>query len=409
MVKLDFTNFSFEKKDDFIKVIFGKYYYFTVPLDDFTNIDSDIEFQEKSLTFPNITEKSADNKVNRIIDRGLMNLKSALNHKEVLFIDENSRIPLIGSGEFGIVDRNTSILELKPVTGCNLNCIYCSVNEGNNNKSREILVDPYYLAQEAAKLAAFKKHPVEFSINPHGEPLLYPFLEELIEGLREISNCNVVSMNTNGTLLSKQRIDSLQKAGMTRLNISIDTLDKKISSQIAGKPFPMDHVLKMVEYAQSKELSVLIAPLIVPGFNDDNDRDIEPLIKFAKSLKGPFPTIGFQKFLSYKNGRNPAKEIPFEDFFANLKTFEGKYDIVLTPKSNYNPFGIFMEDKLEKPIKKNQTIKVEIITDGRKNGDKLCSYANRVITVRGLAKEKGTARVKIVRDKHNIYMGVPAS
>lgn len=405
MVKIDFQNFKFFPEKDVVKIEFGKYYFFEVPLIELTEIDSEIKINEDSLEFPNLSEKSANNKVNKIIDSGLHNLTNKFTNKQVLFIDEYSNIPLVGSSEFGVVDRNTNILEIKPSTGCNLNCIYCSVNAGDIKKVIDILIDPFYLIQEAKKVASQKSHPVEFNINPHGEPLLYPFMEDLVEGLKEIGK--VVSVNTNGTFLSKQKINSLAEVGLTRINLSLNTLDESTANKMSGKAYPMKHVLNMIKYAQEKGIAVLIAPVIVPSFNDSNEKDIEPLIKLSQTLKSDYPKIGFQKFLCNKGGKNPVEEIPFEDFFENLKQFEEKYNLILTPKANYNPFDIYEDKTLEKPFTKNQTVKVEIIGPSRNLGEMLCKASNRIVTVRGLKKEKGSVNVKIVRDKHNIFIGVP--
>lgn len=407
MVELNFQNFSFRLDGEDVITTYADRYFFTTPLTEFTDVDHQVTFDNKTITFPNISEKKADNKLNRIIDKGLHNLIHKINKKKVIYIDEATEIPLIGAPDFGIIDRNTNILEIKPLTGCNLNCIYCSVDEGINNKTYDILIDPYYLAQEASKIAATKEHLVEFNIGPHAEPLLYPFILELIEELYKIPNCDVISINTNGTILSKPLLDDLKKAGLTRVNLSLNTLDKKKNDELSGKAYPLSNVLNMIEYCKDIDLAVLIAPLIVPGYND-NEKDVEDLVKLAKTIPSKFPTIGFQKFLSYKGGRNPVEEQSFDEFFELLKPFEEKYDITLTPKKDYNPFGIYEDTKLEKPLKKNEVVKAIIVSPGRVPKETLCTAKGRVIVVRGLGKTSGTALIKIVRDKHNIYLGVPA-
>lgn len=407
MARLDFENFKFFTKENDVVIEFGKHYFFTTSIQNLKDIDQDIIINETYLDFPNLSEKSASNKFNKILDMCLHNLTNKFTNKKVIFIDEYSNIPLIGSNEFGLVDRNTNIIEIKPLTGCNLNCIYCSVNAVDDNKILDFLIDPYYLISEAEKLASQKTHQVEFNINPHGEPLLYPFLEELIQGLKQIQNCKVISINTNGTFLSKQKIDDLINAGLTRINLSLNTLNQETANKMSGKAYPLKHVLEMIKYAKEKNLPILIAPVIVPTYNDSNEQDIEPLIKLSKTIKSEYPKIGFQKFLNYKGGKNPVTEIPFQDFFENLKQFEEKYNLILTPKQNYNPFNIYQDKTLEKPFLKNQTIKVEIICPSRNKGETLCKAENRIITVRGLNKEKGFTNVKLVRDKHNIFIGVP--
>lgn len=408
MAKLDFENFSFKIKENDVFITYGIRYEFIEPLSSFQDIDSNVEISKKSLVFPNISEKTAENKLNRIIERGLSNLTHKINGKKIIYIDENSEIPLIGSDEFGIIDRNTSIIEVKPSTGCNFSCTYCSVNEGINNKTHDILIDPYYLAECVGEISKDKKHPVECNIGPHGEPFLYPFMNELIRSLKEQPNVKVISVNTNGSLLTKEIIDNAFSAGLSRLNLSLNSLNQESLDRMKGNSFPLKHILEMIEYCKEKNYPVLLAPLIVPTFNDDPKKDIEPLIKLATTIKSPYPTIGFQKFLAYKGGRNPVKEEqPFDEFFNLLKPFEEKYNVILTPKKDYNPFEIYVDKTLEKPMLKNQKVKVNIIGVGRVPSETICKAHNRIVMVRGLTKTKGSTTVKLIRDKHNIFIGVP--
>lgn len=406
MAEIEFSRFSFYKNNDELRIIYGGRYQSILPLRDFKDIDEDLEIEEKKIILPNLGDRVAEQKVDILLLKALHSMTHLLNGKSVLYFDEASGVPLIGAVDFGVVDRGTNILEVKPLTGCNLNCIYCSVDEGVNNKDSDILVDDDYLVSVCADLAKIKKRPVEFNIGPHAEPMLYPFINELISGLKNIPNCEVISMNTNGTLLTKETIDELKKAGLTRLNLSLNTLDEDIANKLSRKPFSVKKTLEMVDYANSVGLYVQIAPLIVPGFNDSLERDIEPLVKLSKNLSSPFPTIGIQKFLCNKGGRNPVDEIPYDEFFKLLIPLEEKYDLVLTPKKDYNPYNIFEDVSLEKTMHKNQLLKVKIVSPGRTKNEKFCVANDRVIRVKGLLKQEGKVTIKIVRDKHNIYLGV---
>ena len=77
-----------------------------------------------------MSERDARNRFNAILDRGFLGLRSRTTGNPATYVNGHSGLPLIGSAAFGIVDRNSSMLEIKPVTGCNMNCIFCSVDEG---------------------------------------------------------------------------------------------------------------------------------------------------------------------------------------------------------------------------------------------------------------------------------------
>jgi uncharacterized Fe-S cluster-containing radical SAM superfamily enzyme len=358
MAGISFSRFRFKVKsdgdEDVVVVTYGKRYSFELSIDDFRNIDPEVVIEEKRILFPKTKDRPAEHKLDLLLSKGLRSMTHLLNGKKVVFIDEESGIPLIGAVDFGVVDRGTNILEVKPLTGCNLNCVYCSVDEGVNKKTSDYLVDDSYLVSVCESLAATKKHPVEFNIGPHGEPLLYPFIIDLIKGLSNIDNCKVISINTNGTLLTKEFIDDLKEAGLTRINWSLNTTDEEVASKLAQKPFSTSKALDLIAYANSKGLYVQIAPLVVPGYNDDIEKHIAPLVELSTKLNSPYPTIGIQKYLRNKGGRNPVAEISFEEFFKGLKPLEDRFNVRLTPDSlkNYNPYGIFEDTKLEKPFKK---------------------------------------------------------
>src|SRR3989344_6925549 len=133
MATLEFKDLSFFDNKDSVKVIFLDGYYFEIPKEDLSAI-SEYKISKKSITFEGLNEKSANNKFSMILSRGFNELKSIRNNKQAVYIHQNSGIPLIGNTMFGIVDKGTNIIELKPNTGCNMACTFCSVDEGPDSK-----------------------------------------------------------------------------------------------------------------------------------------------------------------------------------------------------------------------------------------------------------------------------------
>jgi uncharacterized Fe-S cluster-containing radical SAM superfamily enzyme len=340
-----------------------------------------------------------------LIDDGFENLVHLLYNKPTIYIHQGSDIPLIGTNEFGLIDRGSNIIEVKPLTGCNFQCNYCSVDEGKNNKTHDYLVECEYLVDEAAKLAALKEHPVEFNIGPQGEPLLYPKIIDLIAGLKAIPNCAVVSVNTNGSLLSEKLIDDLAAAGLSRINLSLNALKQETADKMSGKKYPLDNILKLIKYCEGK-IAVLIAPTIVPGWNDD---ELDNLVQISTTIKkSKWPTIGMQNYLHYPKGRSPVEERSFEEFFAMLHPLEEKYGINLT-KMNKDDFNIHDEPELEKPFHKHDLIRVKLLMPARYLNEIIGVAEGRCITVIGkdahLLRIGSDVKVRIVRDKHNIFKG----
>lgn len=361
----------------------------------------DFKVENNSL-FIDLSEKKRA-RFDFLLEKGFTRLIHTINQKNSVYIHRNSGIPLMGTNEFGLVDRGTNIIEVKPITGCNLNCVYCSVDEGINKKLYDYVVEPEYLAEEFAKLAKLKEHPVEANIGPQGEPLIYPKIVELVKLLSIIDNVEVISVNTNGILLNKVMIDNLCEAGLTRINLSLNSLTQETADKLAGKPYPLKHVRSMIEYAKDK-ISILLAPTIVPGYNDN---EMEGLVNLSQSLESKYPTIGFQNFLNYSRGRNPVKQRDFEEFFSMLKQFDKS--LILKHEGDYNPFNIHYEKTLEKPFKRNDTVEAVAMLQGRYNNETVLVSNERCITINENIPLGKKVKIKIVRDKHNIFRGVLAS
>ncbi len=404
MAELTFKELTFLKMSNKVKVIFLKKYYFFLENKDLEAIGQ-FSISNNSINF-DCSGKKAEKRFSFLLDKGFKNLININKQKKTTYIHMNSGIPLIGSNEFGIVDRGSNCIEIKPNTGCNLNCIYCSVYEGVNHKT-DVVIEAEYLVEELKKIVAIKEHPVEININPQGEPLLYPRLLDLITMIRkDIPKVKIISINTNGILLTEKLIDVFEKAELTRLNISLNTLNKKIASALSGASHNVDHIKEMILYCNKKKVDVLLAPLLVPSYNDEEMKEV---IAFSKEIKSNFPTIGIQNFLNYKRGRNPVKQWSWEQFYEKLKQWEKEYNVELIMKDpeKTNPFGIVKDNELPKPFKKNQIIEAEVKCRGRNKGEMIAVADDRNILVRKCDKAKGKIKVRIIRDKHNVFVGVP--
>ncbi|MHA1230474.1 MAG: radical SAM protein [Candidatus Helarchaeota archaeon] len=338
------------------------------------------------------------------------NLKNRYTGRKVIYITEESNVPLMGSIYFGIIDRGTNLLQVRPITGCLLNCPFCSVDEGPRSKSRIIdyIIEPEYLIQETKKIIDVKGvNDIEIHLDGQCEPLTYPYIIELIEAFSNNQNVKVISMQTNGVLLDKKKVQKLEEVGLTRLNLSINTLDKYQARFLAGiKEYNLNKILKIINLIKNSNIDLLIAPVIIPNINEDQ---IEPIIRFIldKNIKGEWPTFGFQNYVPHKFGRKMnVKPKPFSDFYKELSILEKKYEtkLVLTPSD----FNIYKTKSVENPIKKNSIVETEIILPGRLHlndfqPEMLGKAKNRLIHIINCNSNIGDKRkVYVFRNKHNI-------
>ncbi len=393
-MKLEFEDLSFNDLGNYIRIRLYRQFYFDIPKELVIKRLGDFKIKTNSIEI----KDSAEKRFNFLMLEYMKELKNSLNGRRAVYIHKNSGIPLIGNISFGIVDRGSSLIEVKPITSCVLNCIYCSVNEGKNNKYTDFVVEEDYLFEEIKKLLEFKNSKnIEVHINAQGEPLLYPKLTRLISKISSLEYVSDISIDTNGVLLTKEKVDELLKAGLTRFNISLNAMDKEIARALSGtKAYNVERVIKICRYIQSVSNALLLAPILIDGFNN---KEIPKIIKFGKEINA---RIGVQNFLEYKHGRNPAKEIPWDKFFELLDKYEKQFNVKL--KLSPEDFKIEKTKELPKPFKVGDVVKAVILCPGRMPNEVIAAAKNRNITV--ITKKKsGSVRFKIIRTKHNIFLG----
>jgi uncharacterized protein len=403
---MQFQTLSFKLQEDYLLVKLFNIFHTKIPLNELNSIGPFKLVDEHTVDFIDTYEHKANTKFSYLLANHFKELKNSINGNKAVYIHQNSGIPLIGNVSFGIVYRDTSLIEIKPITSCNLNCIYCSVGEGKSSKKTDFVVEKDYLVQELQKLLDFVEEPVEVHIGVQGEPFLYADLIPLITDLYNNQKITLISMDTNFTIVSKSIIDQLSKfKDKLRFNISLDAMDQEIAEKMAGCKYNLDYVLKMIKYANEQEIKILIAPLYVPGYND---QELDKIVKFVKELgiksSDKNPVLGIQNFLNYKTGRNPVKAVSWEKFYTMISKLEKDNNISL--KISSEDFGIHKTKQLPKPFVKDDIVKAIVKSPDRFNNTSLAVTKNRVISISDCPfKENRKVKIKITRDKHNIFNG----
>lgn len=335
------------------------------------------------------------------------NIYNHITERRMYYITKESGIPLIGHTAFGLIDRGTNLIQVRPCSGCNLNCIFCSVDEGiSKTRVTDYMVDPDYLLEEFEKLAEFKRRhckgvKIEAHIDGQGEPFIYPYMVDLIKRLKDIAD--IVSVQTNGTLLDEKKISELE-GHLDRINLSINSLDGKKAKLLAGRAdYDIDHVKSIAKEIADSEIDLLIAPVWVPKYNDE---DIMEILEFGKRIGAGriWKPFGIQKYIKYRFGRHPkgAKIMSFRDFYSKLREIDR--NLILSPRD----FGIVKCKSLPKRFKIGERAKLRLEMYGRIKGEMIGIARDRVIQITDTNKKIGeVVNVRITRNQHNIYVATP--
>jgi len=142
--------------------------------------------------------------------------------------------------------RTVDYLRISVTDRCNLRCLYCMPEEGVPPKPHDAMLTLEELTS-FVKVAAgegFKRIRLT-----GGEPLVRLGIEDLVAGIQAIEGIESVAMTTNGILLTKMA-EKLRQAGLTRVNISLDTLDPEQYRTIT-RWGNLDEVLQGVDTALS--------------------------------------------------------------------------------------------------------------------------------------------------------------
>jgi cyclic pyranopterin phosphate synthase len=162
-------------------------------------------------------------------------------------------------------------LRISVTNDCNLACFYCH-KEGALTK-----IERSMTAEEMGEIVELS---TEFGVRKikltGGEPLLREDIVKIVTAVT-VPKVKEISLTTNGTLLAKIAAE-LADAGLTRVNISLDTLDEATYERITGKRLLGD-VLKGIDAALDAGLKpVKINMVALAGLNDT---EIEKMINYA--------------------------------------------------------------------------------------------------------------------------------
>lgn len=129
---------------------------------------------------------------------------------------------------FDRFNRPINYLRISVTDRCNLRCTYCMPEEGIQNLDHSEILS-------FEEITGFTRLAVANGITKlrltGGEPLVRKGIVDLVAMLASIEGLEDLSMTTNGTLLSKFAVE-LKKAGLKRVNISLDSVNSESYCQI---------------------------------------------------------------------------------------------------------------------------------------------------------------------------------
>ncbi|MDP6363945.1 MAG: GTP 3',8-cyclase MoaA [Candidatus Poseidoniia archaeon] len=196
---------------------------------------------------------------------------------------------------------------------CNFRCLYCMPADGP---------EPCFVAREELlsyeQLARVVRLLVELGVSrvrlTGGEPLLRTDLDRLVQMLAAIPGLDDLALTTNGYLLAPQA-GKLRRAGLQRLNLSLDSLDPQVYQQLNGRELDVARVLSGIAAAERAGFGPLkLNCVVIRGVNDGS------VVELARHFRGTPHVMRFIEYMDVGNLNrwSPEQVVPADEIIAMI-------------------------------------------------------------------------------------------
>ncbi|HEY0076782.1 MAG TPA: GTP 3',8-cyclase MoaA [Abditibacteriaceae bacterium] len=165
--------------------------------------------------------------------------------------------------------RIISYLRISVTDRCNFRCVYCMPAAGVDLIPREEILTFEEIARVAQVGATLGLSKIRLT---GGEPTVRRDLPQLVQMLSSIEGIREVSLTTNAAKLGELAVP-LKAAGLSRVNISLDTLRRDRMKAIARRDF-YDEVMAGIRAASENGFPLKFNAVIMRGINDDEVCDL---------------------------------------------------------------------------------------------------------------------------------------
>jgi len=187
--------------------------------------------------------------------------------------------------------RTLHDLRISVTDRCNFRCVYCMPKDVFDTDYRFLPHGDLLTFEEIARVARiFVDRGVSKIRLTGGEPLMRRNVERLVEMLANLGEVDL-TLTTNGALLAK-KARSLADAGLTRVTVSLDSLDDATFRAMNDVDFPVGKVLEGIDAAAAAGLNPLKINMVVK--RGTNDASIVPM---ARHFKGTGHIVRFIEYM----------------------------------------------------------------------------------------------------------------
>ena len=283
--------------------------------------------------------------------------------------------------------REIDYLRISVTDKCNLRCRYCMPPHGITPLAHEEILTLEEIFRLVGIMEQLGIRKVRLT---GGEPMVRKNLPWLVEQIHGLCGIREIAMTTNGTLFAPQA-KVYREAGLTAVNISLDTLDPERFRCITGcdkadRAAGVDSVLRAIDAALEQQLRVKINCVPCVEMNGD---DIEGIAMLAEDRP---VDVRFIELMPIGCGKEytgiPSKEIlrRLEQRFGKAIAIPGKVNMATGPAEYYQFPGFSGRIGFISPISHKfcrECNRVRLTCEGRL---KLCLHYDRGLELKPLLR-----------------------
>ncbi len=216
----------------------------------------------------------------------------------------------------GVLDQRSRPmrdLRISVTDRCNFRCRYCMPREVFGPDFQFLPRADILTFEEITRVArAFAAHGVRKLRLTGGEPTLRSGLPDLVRMLSEIPDVEI-ALTTNGSLLAGMA-ERLAHAGLSRVTVSLDSLDDAVFRQMNDADFAVADVLAGIDAAAAAGLPVKVNAVVRRGINDQTAVDL------ARHFRGNGQIVRFIEYMDVgtSNGWRLDDVVPGAEIIARI-------------------------------------------------------------------------------------------
>lgn len=208
-------------------------------------------------------------------------------------------------------NREHSYLRISLTEKCNLRCQYCMPEEGVElTPAKELLS-----TEEIVRIARlFAQEGVNKIRLTGGEPLIRKDIIDICAQLSALDGIDSIGVTTNG-LVGVRKFPALREAGVTHVNISLDTLQSQ-KFQFITRRMGWDRVMKSIGVALDMQFqSVKVNCVVMNGLNEDE------IVNFVDFTKDKPVDVRFIEYMPFDGNKWDNKKLfPYHKMLERIHT-----------------------------------------------------------------------------------------